>query len=240
MTARSESVRSAPFLEIGPLGATSCVAFSLALVILAQGWHVAIPFGFVTVLCAARVLTTLGRVFRNRMFLSFLVSTVLLGGLLGPEPVSVAGLSISPMGLTLGIQVALRGATVSLAIVLFSTAVSIMDLTGLLEWCGLKGLGFATGVALNMLPTAYANLTTSYYAMRLRGGFRRAPLRSLRLLLTTVVANCLRHADQIVCAAETRAFTLEQIRPAPITWGRSDRVLIGMFLVLTLILIVIR
>jgi energy-coupling factor transporter transmembrane protein EcfT len=44
--------------------------------------------------------------------------------------------------------------------------------------------------------------------------------------LITILANALRHSEQIVLAAEARAFTPEKSRAAPIRVGRLDRWLI--------------
>jgi len=52
-------------------------------------------------------------------------------------------------------------------------------------------------------------------------------LTALRLLLVTVVAGSLRHADDIVSAAEARAFSVERARPLPITCRRRDLAVTG-------------
>jgi energy-coupling factor transporter transmembrane protein EcfT len=98
----------------------------------------------------------------------------------------------------------------------------VSDLSNLLERVGLRGLGFATGVAVNMLPTIQESLVTSYRALRLRGGFRRRPWQGARLLLVKVIANSLRHADDIVGSAESRAFSVENAPSMRLSWSRSD------------------
>jgi energy-coupling factor transporter transmembrane protein EcfT len=72
------------------------------------------------------------------------------------------------------------------------------------------------------LPLARQTWSTSARALRLRGGFRRAPLRDAALLGMTVIGNALRHADEVVEAAMARGFAPEA-RPGakPARW-RSD------------------
>ena len=52
--------------------------------------------------------------------------------------------------------------------------------------------------------------------MRLRGGFRRHRLRALRLLLVTILVNALRYGDDVVCAAEARAFQGARLSARPL------------------------
>lgn len=83
---------------------------------------------------------------------------------------------------------------------------SVARLIGLFHSRGLKGLGFALGVAYNMLSTLSEISLTVLYTLRLRGAFRRHPVLSLRLFSVTVVSAALRHAEDIVHAAIVRGF----------------------------------
>ena len=56
----------------------------------------------------------------------------------------------------------------------------------------------------------------------MRGGLRARWLRGLQLLLITILANAIRHSEEIVLAAEARAFTPDRSRVAPIRIGRLD------------------
>ena len=131
-------------------------------------------------------------------------------------------------GFLLGVQMALRGATVLVAAHLFASAVSVAELTALFEGLGARGLGFAVGVAFNLLPTVQEMARTTYHAMRLRGAFRRPGLRVARLFLVTLVSGALRHADEVVAAAEARAF--DPAGPAPARVPRPVRADAGLAL----------
>ncbi len=89
----------------------------------------------------------------------------------------------------------------------------------MLEHLGLHGLGFAVGVAFNLLPLIDRSLVTSWHAMRLRAGLRR-PVASARLLLVAVVTSSLRCADEVVLAAEARAFSPDARRGTRFEWRR--------------------
>jgi energy-coupling factor transporter transmembrane protein EcfT len=69
----------------------------------------------------------------------------------------------------------------------------------------LRGLGFALGLAVNLLSTLREMATVTFQSIRLRAGLRR-PIVALRLFLVTLVSNTMRYADQVVNAASVRAF----------------------------------
>lgn len=127
-------------------------------------------------------------------------------GMLLLAPWLLAGEGGRWAGFLLGLQMALRAAAMLTAAHLFASAVSVAELTALFEGLGARGLGFAVGVAFNLLPMVQEMARTTYHAMRLRGAFRRPTLRVVRLFLVTLVAGALRHADEVVTAAEARAF----------------------------------
>ncbi|NLE75353.1 MAG: hypothetical protein GX605_01200 [Chloroflexi bacterium] len=123
----------------------------------------------------------------------------------------------APEALVVGGQVALRAAALMAAVYLVSRSVSVADLAALLEGVGARGLGFALGVAFNLLPTVQETARSTFHALRLRGGLRRPGLRTVRLLLVTLVVGTLRHGEEIVAAAEARAFhpARPTVRAAP-------------------------
>ena len=89
-----------------------------------------------------------------------------------------------------------------------------------------------------MLPTVQEMATTSLHALRLRGGLRRHRLQTLRLLMITIVVNSLRHADDIVCAAEARTFSLDHGHAAKWEWHRGDALFaVALSVVLAVILL---
>jgi energy-coupling factor transporter transmembrane protein EcfT len=149
--------------------------------------------------------------------------------LLGGDIAEGGAVVFSWQGLAAGAQMALRALGIVVAVSSFAGSVSVSDLSLLLERLGLRGLGFALGVAANMLPTIQRSLATAVQALRLRGGLRR-PWLGMRLLLVTVVANSLRHADDIVCSAEARAFSPDRPTAARLAWSAADAWLIGLLL----------
>jgi len=148
------------------------------------------------------------------------------------------GVPLSQQGFFTGIQMALRATAIAITVTGFAASVSIGELASVLERIGLKGLGFALGVAVNMLPLVQETATTTYHALQMRGGFRVARRQSVRLLLITIVVNCLRHAEDIVGAAEARAFSTERITLSPIVWQRSDWIIVGGLSIVTIIMLI--
>jgi energy-coupling factor transporter transmembrane protein EcfT len=82
------------------------------------------------------------------------------------------------------------------------------------------------GVALNLLPTLQENATAAYHTLRLRGGFRRRPWQALKLFMITVIANALRHSDDVVSAAAARAFEPTVRRGESVRFQRADGLLV--------------
>ena len=200
--------------RVGTAGYLSCLLFCMLLAMLLTGWRVAIVCALSMAL--ALVLYRPGLAPLRRLWLWAMVAALVLSStFLGGAPSRAEGLA-------LGAQMALRALSMVVAVTGFAAAVSISDLSGLLEGIGCKGLGFALGVAFNMLPVVQEIATTTYYALRLRGGFRRARLQAARALLVTIVVNSLRHADDIVSAAEARAFSVEKAPARHFEWKPGD------------------
>lgn len=225
----SESVLAAagPSRRLGTLGYLACLAFSIAAAMLSGGWSVGAACALALLLALLLYPAGLRSLASGRLWLLLgllVVPTCLLGG----EPAwHIGWVAISQAGLATGLQMALRAVAIVVAVAGFAASVPISELAGLLERLGLKGLGFSLGVAMNVLPVLNETATTAFQALRMRGGFRRRRLQAARLLFVTVVANSLRHADDIVSAAEARAFSIERSRPLPLTWRRADLALTG-------------
>ena len=111
-------------------------------------------------------------------------------------------------------------------------------MAGLLERFGLRGLGFALGVALNLLPSLQTSAVQSWYTLKMRGGLRKQRWRGCRLLVITIITNALKRAEEVSLAAELRAFSPEKSRPFPIQRGSLDRVSVGL-MILSFILLVL-
>jgi energy-coupling factor transporter transmembrane protein EcfT len=124
----------------------------------------------------------------------------------------------------MGLWMAVRALCLTVAFGAALSALSVSEMARLFETVGLKGLGFALGVALNLLPALQENATATYHTLRLRGGFRH-PWQALRLFLVTVIANALRHSDDVVNAAAARAFEPTVRRGEPVRFQRADGLL---------------
>lgn len=215
--------------RLGTSGNLGCLAFSLTVAVLAQGWRVGIACGLSLALAAA--FYPMGfKPLRSSQVWLFVGFLLVPAALFGPGDWTVWGVTLSQQGLVAGVQMAVRAITILVTVAGFAASVSVSELAGLLERAGLKGLGFALGVAFNMLPTVQETAANTYNALRLRGGFRCQRFRAIRLLLITVIINSLRHADDIVNAAEARAFSTTRAQPMPIVWRRSDLALAGILL----------
>jgi energy-coupling factor transporter transmembrane protein EcfT len=177
---------------------------------------------------------------RSRRVWLFIVPTLLLSPLVIGEPdLEILGLQLSRAGFWAGLWMALRALCIALAASVFARAVSVSQMAELLEGMRLKGLGFALGVATNMLPTIQETMQTSYQAIRMRGGFRTGKLRTLKLLLVTVIAGSLRRGDDIVSAAEARAFDPARSHGSSISLSGADLALAVGFVVFAVTLLLL-
>lgn len=134
----------------------------------------------------------------------------------------ILGLPVSSLAIFNGIQMTLRAAVILIAADGLSSSVNIMEVAGLLERGGLRGLGFSIGVATNLLPDLRQSSMNAWHSLRMRGGLRSQWWRGIQLLVLTIFSNALRHAGQIVLAAEVRAFHPELSRTMPIRTGSLD------------------
>lgn len=143
---------------------------------------------------------------RGRWLIALLLLILPSAFWVGTPDMVLAGVMVSQSGLHLGVEMACRATTIVIVMSIFSQSISVMELTYLLDRYGLRGLGFAIGVGFHALPTLKQRFVTAYAALRLRGGFRRRRWRAIQLLLITVVTGALRYGEEVVLAAEARAF----------------------------------
>jgi len=225
-------------LRLGTAGHLSLLLWSLASVFLVDAPR--------TGLAALIVLVTLGiiypcalrRALRPRWLL--LVGFMALPSLFlpGPPAVTLGPVSLSADGLQMGLRVAARALVILVAVDSFTAAVDVTEIAALFERAGLNGVGFALGVALNLLPILRDTATTTWHSLRMRGGFRRQRLRSVRFYLVTVVSSAIRRAGEIALAAEARAFSPGCQRPGPLRISAYDGMVFiagaAVFLVLVL------
>jgi energy-coupling factor transporter transmembrane protein EcfT len=132
-----------------------------------------------------------------------------------------AAVGLSWAGVFMGLEMAGRALTLMLAFGLGLSSLSLSDLVAIFDRLHLRGLGFALGVAMNMLSTLQEMARVAFETIKLRGGLRR-PLVALRLFLITVVSNTLRYGDQVVHAASVRAFDPQRGRGSGLSLQRAD------------------
>lgn len=177
---------------------------------------------------------------RRRQLWFFIVPALLLSPLvIGDKDIYLWGVALSGEGLWMGLWMTLRALSIALAAGVVAGGVSVSQMAQLFERLRLKGLGFALGVATNMLPTIQETMDTAYHAVRLRGGFRRHRLATARLLLVAVIAGSLRRGDDIVSAAEARAFDPSGSQGPPLRVAGADLALAGVLAVLGLALLML-
>lgn len=170
----------------------------------------------------------LGIVLRPRFWLFILSILALSPFILGEPDVSWGVFQLSRQGLVTGLQMALRGLVLMLTFSTTLSTLTISQLVQLFTGVGLRGLGFALGVAFNLIPVLQDVVSSAYHTIRLRGGWRRV-WHSAPLLLVTVVANALQYGDDVVKAATARAFDPASHHPYPgnLTLSRFDKAFIA-------------
>lgn len=223
---RTEAGEKTPELSI--YGSLFFLVFSIVGSILTRGVTAVLVLAYVLtwsfLLCSE-----IARQLKSRRFWFFLLSLVLLSAMAigGEKDISIVGVELSSEGILRGIGMAMRAVTIVVATYTFARVASIGGLSSLLARLGVRQLGFLLGIALNLLPLVQRTSANALLAVRLRGGFRRNRIRSLQKLAVTILVNSLRYSDDIVCAAESRAFGGVQPNTAPIVASKADRVLIA-------------
>ena len=158
---------------------------------------------------------------RRLLFLALLALPPIF--FLGPRDSFWGPVSYSAAGLAAAGQITLRFIVILLAVEGLTRSVEIAELAALFERMGLRGLGFALGVALNMLPALQRSALNAWQALQMRGGWRRQRMRTAGLLLITILTGALRRAEETAVAAEARAFSPDALHPWPLTLRPLDR-----------------
>jgi energy-coupling factor transport system permease protein len=208
---------------LGSLGHVLLLVWMLSLVLLVPATRIWLSAGICLVVAVALYPVSFRRLLRWRILL--LLGMILLASLFfgGVQPDSrLFGIPFSIVGLVGGLQMVVRAVVILVAVDGFSAAVEIGEVAGMVERLGLRGLGFSIGVAFNLLPALRQAGLNTWHSMWMRGGLRKRRLRSLRLMLVTIITNALRRGDEIALAAEARAFTPERSRLIPLRRGRLD------------------
>jgi energy-coupling factor transporter transmembrane protein EcfT len=164
------------------------------------------------------------RLLRRPRFWTFILTAAALGPFLIGEPdVTLGPLHLSREGFTAGLEMGGRALALTLAFGLGVASLSLSDVVAVFDRLGLRGLGFATALAMNLLGTLREMATVTLQTIWLRGGMRRPwRAKTLRLFLVTTVANTLRYGDEVVNAAAVRAFDLNRGRHVALPLRRAD------------------
>jgi len=179
--------------------------WGVALALVCRGWQLVVLLALELAFGLAWSREGL-RPLRRFRFWMFIATALALGPFLTPmSGLALRTASLDWSGLSLGLEMAGRALTLTLAFSLGLAALSLSDLVALFDRLQLRGLGFALGVAMNLLKTLETMARATFDTIKLRGGLRR-PLVALRLFLVTLVSNTLRYGDQIVDTAAMRAF----------------------------------
>lgn len=222
-----------PFTAWGYLSLT---LWGTGMALMLHGWRLAVLAAFEVAFGLAWSRKALGMLRRVRFWI-FLGTAVALGPwLLKARTGSTASLQLSWTGLSLGLEMAGRALTLMLAFGLGLSSLSLSDLLAVFESLGLRGLGFALGIAMNLLDTLREMARVTFETIRLRGGMRR-PRAAIRLFLITLVSNTLRYGDEIVNAAAVRAFDPAAKRGRPLVPRRGDLLLLAGLVICSLLLL---
>ncbi len=209
---------------LGVPGRFACLAAVVLAAVGGQGLRAGWALGLALALalaCHRSAFRALRAAYAWIMLALLLVPALLFGG----DPAYGLGpLRVSLPGLALGAEMSARALAILLAAAGFAATVPVVAVAGLLDRFGLPGLGFALGIAVNMLPVVQETTATTWQAFRQRGGFRRRRLRSVRLILVTLVAEVLRKAEDVVAAAHARGFGAAEHPPA-VPAGKYDAIL---------------
>jgi energy-coupling factor transporter transmembrane protein EcfT len=196
-----------------------CFVFSLVVAVFCRGWSLAAAFGLSLAIAIVAYPAGLRLLARRRTWL-LLAMIVASATLVGPSPVWRLGpLGLSRDGAMLGLFMVMRALIIIVALTGLVSSVPVDRLGAVLERVGFRGMGFAVGVAFNLLPLIQRSLATSWQALRLRAGLRR-PLAAARLMLIAAVSASLRCADEVVLAAEARAFSPGRASGPAVVWRR--------------------
>ncbi len=216
---------SKPRLLVGSLGHLSIFLWAAASAMLlpagrglAAGLAVAAALGAIYPAAARRLLRPRWAALLASLFLV----NLFFGAPADGPRWALAGMSISADAALGGLQMALRAVVILLAADGLAGSVDITEVAGLLEHAGLHGLGFSIGVAANLLPDLRRSAAQAWHSLRMRGGLRAQGWCGAQLWLLAVLANTLRHAEEIVLAAEVRAFRPELSRRAALRMGSLD------------------
>ncbi len=218
-------VNPQPRLLVGSLGHLSIFLWAVGVVMLLPASRGIFAAAIVVIVLGGCYPAAIRRLLKLRwivVLISLFLMNIFFGVPAGGANWALAGFSISSAAVLSGVQMTIRAIVILLAADGLAGFVNIIEVAGLLERTGFHGLGFSIGVAANLLPDLRRSGAQAWHSLRMRGGLRAQAWRGLQLLLLTILANTLRHADEIVLAAEVRAFRPELCRKVTVRIGSLD------------------
>ena len=227
-------------LLIGTMGYLVVFVWSIGVVIFASEEKLVLSASLCLLVAALIRLDSFKQLIHWRWLFIF-GTLVLVNSLwLGQVDQKILGIPFSLTGLHTGLRMVLRAVVILVAVDGFASSVDISEVAGLLERLGFPGLGFALGVAMNLLPILRQSSANVWRSLWMRGGLRRKRLRSMQFLLVTVTANALRRGEDIALAAEARAYTPDRTRALPLKRGKLDLTITLLALASGLLFLLIR
>lgn len=226
---------------IGSLGHFAIFLWVLVTVLLPPLAHEIIPKLFMLGVMILIYPLALQRLARLRWLIilgSLFLINVFFGVSDGTNDWVILGMPLSSVAVLDGAVMTLHAVLILMAADGLSSSVNIIEVAGMFERGGLHGLGFSIGVATNLLPDLRQSSLNAWHGLRMRGGLRAQWWRGIQLLFLTIISNALRHAEEIVLAAEVRAFRPALVTKVAIRNGVLDWwivVAIGLFLAVALI-----
>ncbi len=208
---------------IGSLGRIIIFLWALMIILLTQREDGIVLAGTCVLILGLLHPSTLKRLLRLRWLILLgllLAANILFGG--GRPDLEFWGMPLSTENLIVGGKMVFSAIIIFLAMDGLAAAMDITEMAGLFERFGLQGLGFSLGVGINMLPNLRQSGMNAWHSLRMRGGMRAQWWRGMQLLLLTVLTNALRRSEDIVLAAEARAFRPDRSRSVPLRIGRLD------------------
>jgi energy-coupling factor transporter transmembrane protein EcfT len=218
------SLRDPHGLVPGEAGRVAVFVCLVTTATLAPSWRPLLALALAACVALLLARESLALLARDRTWPVLLLLALALGLIGGERDWQVGPLAFSSAGLSLGAQMTARGLAILLAVYTLTARVSVASVASLVERLGLRGFGFALGVAVNALPLVRRNYSDTWTALRLRGGFRRRRLRAVRLLLLTTMVNSVSQAEDIVAAAEARGYDPARPRRVALSWRAGDSV----------------
>lgn len=227
----------------GTIGHLFLFVWSLAIVMLAPSSRTPIAALLALLVAACFYPGAIRRALRPRWLLLLALMALPSLFLPGPPALTVGDVAtLSAIGLQTALRTILRALVILIAVDGLTSSVEVSQIAALFERAGFQGLGFALGIALNMLPILRDATTVTWQSLRMRQAFapRRQPLRilkALRYFLVTVISSALRRSAGIALAAEARAYNPQNSHPPTLHNSPLDRPLIVAATLISLLLL---